>query len=75
MARIILTSAVTIPATAREPAYVVPKGTVLEVTAAQAAVIAGAGGTTRTLSATAGTGAAGNRETLGEAVGVSNASA
>jgi hypothetical protein len=65
MARVILTSPVVIPATTGQPAVILPKGTVLKVTAAMAAVIAGAGGTTRAVSA-------GMHDQLGEAVGVSN---
>jgi len=72
MARIILTSPVVIPATAREPAYIVPKGTTMEASAATIAVITGAGGTYRTVSAMSGTAA---RDQLGESVGVSNSSA
>jgi hypothetical protein len=44
MSRVVLTSPVVLPATAGKPAVILSKGTVLEVTAAMAAVIAGAGG-------------------------------
>lgn len=72
MSRVILTSAVIIPASTGQPAVILPKGTVLEVTAAQAAVIAGAGGSTRAVSAMSATA---GHDQLGEAVGVSNSSA
>lgn len=72
MARVILTSPVVIPASAGQPAIILPKGTCLEVTAAMAAVIAGAGGTTRNVSAMTGTA---GRDQLGESVGASNSSA
>ena len=72
MARVITTSAVIIPATLYQPAQIIPKGSVLEVTAAMAAVIAGAGGTTRNVTAMSGTAA---HDQLGGAVGVSNSSA
>ena len=68
MARVVVTVPYFLPS-----GEYVPKGAVLEVTAAQAAVIASASGTTRALSATAGTGGAGNRDTLGESVAASNA--
>jgi hypothetical protein len=70
MSRVVVTTAYTLPS-----GGLVPKGAVLEVTAAQAAAITSASGATRAVSATAGTGGAGNRDTLGESVGVSNASA
>jgi hypothetical protein len=72
MARIITTSSVIIPATLYQPAQIIPKGSCLEVTAAMAAVIAGAGGTTRNVSTMSGTA---GHDQLGEAVGVSNSSA
>lgn len=52
MSRIVLTSPVVIPATPGQPAVILPKGTVLEATAAMLATIAGAGGTTRPVSTT-----------------------
>jgi hypothetical protein len=61
-----------IPAGAGYPAQYVPKGACLEVTAAQAAAIASAGGTTRAVSAMSATA---GHDRLGEAVGVSNSSA
>jgi hypothetical protein len=72
VSRVILTSPVTIPASAGQPAVILPKGTSMEVTAAQAAAITSAGGTTRAVSAMSATAA---HDQLGEAVGVSNSSA
>jgi hypothetical protein len=72
MARVILTSPVVIPASGGQPAQILPKGSCMEVTAAMAAVIAGAGGTSRNVTAMSGTAA---HDQLGEAVGVSNSSA
>jgi hypothetical protein len=72
MARIVTTSAVTLPAALGSngyPAQYIPKGSVLEVTAAQAAAIAAAGGTTRAVST------ATQRDVLGEEVCASNTSA
>ena len=69
MARVVTTTAVTLPATANSPAVVIPKGSVLEVTAAQAAAITSAGGTTRAVAT------ATQHDLLGEAFGVSNSSA
>ena len=72
MARVIVTAAYTIPAGPGYPAQYVPKGATLEVTAAQAAAITSAGGTTRAVTTMSATAA---HDQLGEAVGVSNSSA
>jgi hypothetical protein len=72
MARVILTSAVIIPAATGQPAVILPKGSAMEATAAMLAVITGAGGTYRNVTTMAGTAA---HDQLGEAVGVSNSSA
>ncbi len=72
MSRVITTAACIIPAGTGYPAQYIPKGATLEVTAAMAAAIASAGGTTRAVSAMSGTAA---HDQLGEAVGVSNSSA
>jgi hypothetical protein len=53
MARIVTTGAVTLPAVLGSngyPAQYIPKGSVIEVTAAQAAAITAAGGTYRAVS-------------------------
>lgn len=66
MARVVTTSAVTLPpAFPGQPAITIPKGSVIELTAAQAAAIASAGGSTRAVATTM-------HDTLGEAFGVSN---
>lgn len=75
MARYVVTAPVTIPGQLGPygyPAQVLKKGDVIEATASQ---ISAWGVSTKAVSTTAGTGAAGDRYTLGEAVGVSNASA
>ena len=72
MSRIVLTSAVVIPASAGQPAVILPRGTMIECTPAMLTVITTAGGTTRNVSAMTGTAA---HDQLGEAVGVSNSSA
>ena len=69
MARVILTSAVVLPASGGQPAVTIPKGSVIEATAAMAATIASAGGTTRAVSAMSGTA---GHDQLGEAAGISN---
>jgi hypothetical protein len=69
MARVIVTSPCVLPASGGQPAVSVGKGAVLEVTAAMAAAITTAGGTTRAVSAMSGTA---GRDQLGEAAGVSN---
>jgi hypothetical protein len=70
MARIVTTTAVTLPSTGiGQPAVTIPKGAVLEVTTAQAAAITAAGGTTRAVSVIS------QRDLLGEAFAVSNSSA
>ena len=69
MSRVVITAPCFLPS-----GEYLPKGATLEVTAAQAAAITAASGTTRAVSATAGTGGAGNRDTLGKVAGVSNAS-
>jgi hypothetical protein len=69
MSRVIVTSACVLPASGGQPALSIGKGAVLEVTAAMAAAIAAAGGTTRSVTAMSATAA---HDQLGEAVGVSN---
>lgn len=70
MARIVTTTAVTLPSTGiGQPAVTIPKGTVVEVTAAQAAAITAAGGTTRAVATVT------QRDLLGEAFAASNTSA
>ena len=74
MARVIVTTAFALPtagATGRET-VLIPRGACIEVTAAMAAAITSAGGTTRAVTAMSGTAA---HDQLGEAVGVSNSSA
>jgi hypothetical protein len=66
MARVVVTKAVTLPATAATPAVKIPAGAVLEVTTAQATAISTAGGTTRS------TTTSNAHDQLGEAFGVSN---
>ena len=68
MSRVIITAACILPS--GEPR--IPKGACLEVTAAMAAPIASAGGTTRAVSAMSATA---GHDQLGESVGVSNSSA
>ena len=72
MSRVVTTVAVTLPATATSPARVIPKGSVIEATAAEAAAITSAAGTTRAVTAASGQ-AAGTRDQLGESFGASNA--
>jgi hypothetical protein len=67
MSRVIITAACILPSGER-----IPKGACLEVTAAMAAPIASAGGTTRAVSAMSATA---GHDQLGESVGVSNSSA
>lgn len=66
MTRVVTTVAVTLPAAAGMPAVVIPKGSVIEATAAQAAAITSAGGTTRAVSTTT------MHDQLGESAGCSN---
>ena len=66
MTRVVLTAPVTLPATAKSPAVVIAKGSVIEATAAEAAAITSAGGATRTVTATT------MHDQLGESAGVSN---
>lgn len=66
MTRVVTTVAVTLPAAAGMPAVVIPKGSVIEVTAAEASAITSAGGTTRAVTTTT------IHDQLGEAAGVSN---
>ena len=68
MSRVVVTTAYFLPS-----GEYVPKNSTLEETAAQAAARVTAGGAIRVLSATAGTGGAGDRCTLGESVAASNA--
>ena len=72
MARYKIVTGATIPAALGAPALTYRPGDIAELTAAQVAAISTAGGTTRAVSATAGTGACGNRDTLGESVAASN---
>lgn len=69
MSRVIVTGACVLPASGGQPAVSIGKGAVLEVTAAMAAAITAAGGTTRAVSAMSATA---GHDQLGEAVGVSN---
>lgn len=66
MTRVVTTVAVTLPATAKSPAVVIPKGSVIEASAAEATAITTAGGTTRAVTATT------LHDQLGESAGVSN---
>ena len=66
MSRVVVQAACTIPAGTGYPAQYIPKGAVIEVTAAQAAAITAAGGTTRAVSAAM-------RDQLGESFAASNA--
>lgn len=68
MARYVLTAPVTVPASGyAQPARVLPKGTVLELSAAEVAVITAlVSGSLRTVTATTA------HDQLGEAVAVSN---
>jgi hypothetical protein len=67
MTRVVTTTAVTLPSTGiGQPAVTIPKGTVIEVTTAQAAAITAAGGTTRAVAT------ATQHDQLGESAGVSN---
>jgi len=72
VSRVILTSAVVVPASTGQPAVILPKGSVIECTPAMLTVITSAGGTTRAVSAMSATAA---HDQLGEAVGASNSSA
>lgn len=66
MSRVVITKTVAVPAAGGQVAHTVHQGEVLEVNAAEAAAISGAGGSTRaTTTATA-------KDQLGEAFGVSN---
>ena len=64
--RVVTTVAVTLPATGGSPAQLIPKGSVLEESAAEAAAISSAGGSTRAVSTTT------MHDQLGECAGVSN---
>lgn len=66
MARVVLTAPVTLPATGKSPAVVIPKGAVIEATASEAAAITTAGGSTRAVTSTS------MHDQLGESAGVSN---
>ena len=72
MSRVILTSAVILPATTGQPAQILPKGSAMEATPAMLAMITAASGTYRAVTTMTGTAA---HDQLGEAVGVSNSSA
>ena len=61
-----VTVPVTLPATAGSPAVVIPKGSVIEVTAAEATAITRAGGSTRAVTTTT------LHDQLGESASVSN---
>lgn len=70
MARVVITvPSVTIPAIPGCPAQTLKKGDVIEATAAQISTL---GAAARAASTTAGTGACGNRDTMGTAYAASN---
>jgi hypothetical protein len=69
VSRVILTSQCVLPASAVQPAVIMPKGAVIEATPAMLTAITTTGGTTRAVSAMSGTA---GHDQLGEASGVSN---
>jgi hypothetical protein len=66
VARVVTTVAVTLPAVGKSPAVVIPKGAVIEATAAQSAAITAAGGAVRSVTSTS------MHDQLGESAGCSN---
>jgi hypothetical protein len=66
VSRIVVTVPFTLPASGGQPAVTVPKGAVIEATAAQVTAIASAGGTTRAVTTT------NMHAQLGESAGCSN---